>query len=326
MLHPGHPGDAAQALELEVITTTEIADSIRELTLRAVNGAALPAFTPGAHVRIQVADGQWNAYSLITLPGQDATAYRIAVRREDGGAGGSRAMHALRPGARVLVQMPRNDFALDTGPGPALLIAGGIGLTPLISMATALAATGRDFRLVMAARNRAAAAYADTLAQSFGARVAVHLDDEAGGPLPVSDLIATAAPGTHVYVCGPRPMIDATRAAWSARALPDAQFHTELFDAPQAEAGDQPFEVEVASSGQVFTVPPGKTIIEVLEAGGVDLVYDCQRGDCGICQTGVLDGTPDHRDVVLSPAEREAGKLIHICVSRAKSARLKLDL
>lgn len=325
MSHPGQPGDDAQAIALEVVTATDIADPIRELVLRPVNGDPLPAFTPGAHLRFQVADGQWNAYSLITLPGEPPTC-RIAVRREEAGAGGSRFMHALKPGDRVWAQPPRNDFALDDGAGPALLIAGGIGLTPLISMATDLEARGRDFRLVLAARNRGATAYADRLADLFPGRVTLHLDDVAGGPLPVAALIADAAPGTHVYVCGPRPMIEATRAAWAARALPDAQFHTELFDAPQAEAGDQPFEVELASTGQVFTVPPGKTIIEVLESGGVDLVYDCQRGDCGICQTGVLDGIPDHRDVVLSPAEREAGKLIHICVSRAKSARLKLDL
>lgn len=326
MSHPGQPGDAAQALELEVITTTEVADPIRELILRPVNGAPLPGFAPGAHLRFQVADGRWNAYSLITLPGQDATSYRIAVRREADGAGGSQAMHALRPGDRILAQAPRNDFPLDDGAGPALLLAGGIGLTPLMSMATALAQRGRPFRLVLAARSRAAAAYADLLGETFGAGVSLHLDDLSGGPMPVAQLIAEASPDTHLYVCGPRPMIEAARTAWAARALPDSQFHTELFDAPQAEAGDQPFEVELASTGQVFTVPPGQTIIEALEAGGVDLVYDCQRGDCGICQTAVLEGTPDHRDVVLSPAERAAGKLIHICVSRALSQRLKLDL
>ena len=326
MSHPGQPGDAAQALELEVITSTEIADPVRELILRPVNAAALPAFGAGAHLRFLVADGRWNAYSLIALPGDDGRSYRIAVRREDGGAGGSLAMHGLRTGDRIVAQPPRNDFPLDAGTGPALLLAGGIGLTPLISMATALAERGRPFRLVMAARTRAAAAYADLLGDTFGEGISLHLDDLVGGPMPVAELIADAAPDTHVYVCGPRPMIEAARTAWAARALPDNQFHTELFDAPQPEAGDQPFEVELASTGQVFTVPPGQTIIQVLEAGGVDLVYDCQRGDCGICQTGVLEGTPDHRDVVLSPAERAAGKLIHICVSRAKSARLKLDL
>lgn len=323
MTQTGQPGDAPQAIELEVVTATGVAEAIRELVLRPVNGAALPAFTPGAHLRFRVAEGRWNAYSLITLPGGDAASYRIAVRHDPAGAGGSSVMHGLKPGDRILAQPPRNDFALDDGTGPALLLAGGIGLTPLISMATALAATGRPFRLVMAARNRAAATYADLLGETFGEAVSLHLDDLGGGPLPVADLIAGITPDTHVYVCGPRPMIDAARAAWT---LPDAQFHTELFDAPQQEQGDQPFEVEVASTGQVFTIPPGKTIIEVLESGGVDLVYDCQRGDCGICQTAVLEGTPDHRDVVLSPAERAAGKLIHICVSRAKSARLKLDL
>ncbi|WP_211341199.1 2Fe-2S iron-sulfur cluster-binding protein [Paracoccus methylarcula] len=121
-------------------------------------------------------------------------------------------------------------------------------------------------------------------------------------------------------------MIDATRRAAEAAGFTPERIHTELFDTPEPEAGDSPFEVEIASTGQVFTVPPGQTIIEVLEENGLDIIYDCQRGDCGICQTAVLEGTPDHRDVVLSEAERAAGDVMQICVSRALSPRLKLDL
>ena len=138
-------------------------------------------------------------------------------------------------------------------------------------------------------------------------------------------LIASADPTAHVYVCGPKPMIDATRAAMDTAGRADL-FHAELFENASHQSGDKPFEVEVASTGQIFTIPADKTIIEVLEAGGMDLVFDCQRGDCGICQTDVLEGTPDHRDVVLSKAERDSGKVMQICVSRALSARLKLDL
>ncbi|MFV0492550.1 MAG: PDR/VanB family oxidoreductase [Pseudorhodobacter sp.] len=317
--------DAAQPFEVEIIETTEIAEAIRELRLRPVEGA-LPSFSAGAHLKFCIANGQWNAYSLITLPQDDDTgSYRIAIRRDEAGAGGSIFMHGLKPGDRISAEPPRNDFALHEGTAPSLLIAGGIGLTPLISMATRLAAEGRDFRLIQAARNRAAAAYHDQLVTAFGDRVTLHLDDQEGGPLPLAPLLGRISADTHVYVCGPRPMIDATRAAFTARGLPEAQFHTELFETSQAAKGDQPFEVEIAD-GRVFTIPAGKTIIEVLEENDIDLVYDCQRGDCGICQTDVLEGTPDHRDVVLSEAERSSGEVMQICVSRALSARLKLDL
>ena len=229
-------------------------------------------------------------------------------------------------GDRLDATGPKNHFPLDDGQGPVLLLAGGIGVTPLIAMASALTARGRDFRMVYASRSPAAAAFADRLVAAHGARIQLHHDDQAGGPVPVAELIAKADPAAHVYVCGPKPMIDATRAAMEAAGRADAQFHAELFENTSHEAGDRPFEVEIASTGQVITVPADQTIIEALEAAGVDLVYDCQRGDCGICQTDVLEGTPDHRDVVLSKEERDSGKVMQICVSRALSDRLKLDL
>lgn len=315
-------------LTLIVQRSTDIADLIREIHLTAADGAPLPPFEAGAHIMVTRPDGPENAYSLIDLGG-DQTAperYVLAVRRDDGGSGGSRFMHALTPGDTITASAPKNHFPLDHGTAPALLLAGGIGVTPLISMATALVRQGRDFRMVYACRSPAAAAFADRLAQAHGERLVIHHDDAAGGPLPVADLIAATDPAAHVYVCGPKPMIEATRAAMDAAGRDPAQFHAELFENASHQSGDKAFEVEVASTGQIFTIPPDKTIIEVLEAGGMDLVFDCQRGDCGICQTDVLEGTPDHRDVVLSQAERDSGKVMQICVSRALSARLKLDL
>lgn len=315
-------------LTLIVRRTDEVGELIREIELVRPDGAPLPPFEAGAHIEVTLPEGGHNAYSLIDFAGDAAApaAYLLGVRREDAGNGGSRFMHGLQAGDRLDATGPKNHFPLDDGQGPVLLLAGGIGVTPLIAMASALTARGRDFRMVYASRSPAAAAFADRLVAAHGARIQLHHDDQAGGPVPVAELIAKADPAAHVYVCGPKPMIDATRAAMEAAGRADGQFHAELFENTSHEAGDRPFEVEIASTGQVITVPADQTIIEALEAAGVDLVYDCQRGDCGICQTDVLEGTPDHRDVVLSKEERDSGKVMQICVSRALSDRLKLDL
>ncbi len=194
-------------------------------------------------------------------------------------------------------------------------------------MAAELKGRGSPYRFLYAARSESAMAFRAELEARHGSALMLHFDDQAGGPPELAPLIRTAAmEGAHLYICGPRAMIEAARRLAEAAAIPPARVHVELFDAPLAEAGDQPFEVEIASTGQVFVIPPGKSIIEVLEAAGIELVYDCQRGDCGICQTRVLAGIPDHRDVVLTEAERASNQVMQICVSRAKSPRLKLDL
>lgn len=309
--------------DLRITRTDPAADMIRCLELTSDTGA-LPGWTPGAHVEVALPDGGTRSYSLIDNTGDWAapTRYRLGVRLEPQGKGGSRHMHGLAVGDRVRVSAPKNGFALDATQAPALLVAGGIGVTPLVSMAAALARSGRDWRMIYAARNRAALAFADEVA---GDRLALHLDDVAGGPADLGPAIRAAAPGTHLYVCGPRPMIDAARAHAEAAGFTPDRIHFELFEAAAPVAGDQPFEVEI-NDGRVFTVPSGQSIIQALEAGGLDLIYDCQRGDCGICRTDVRAGTPDHRDVVLTEAERASGKVMQICVSRAKGGRLVLDI
>lgn len=322
------PDNGDHELALIVTRITELCADIREVVLQPADSAALPPFTAGAHIRVTLPDGRTNAYSLIDLDHRcDAPSeYTLAIRRDDTGAGGSKWMHGLSVGDRITAHGPQNDFPLETGSSQALLLAGGIGITPLLSMATALAGSARDWHMHYAARSTDIAAYADRLIETHRDRIRLHLDDQAGGPLAVAELIAGAAPETHIYVCGPRPMIDAVRQAAESAGFPSDQVHSELFDAPAPQADDGSFEVELASSGQVFSIPPDRTIIDVLEENGIDIVYDCQRGDCGICQTTVLEGIPDHRDVVLSQAERDAGDVMQICVSRAKSPRLKLDL
>ncbi len=309
----------------KIATVEPLTDRISAFTIEAADGA-LPVYTPGAHIRITTTEGENRAYSLVDFTPPDTTirTYTIAVQREDDGKGGSRFMHGLGQGDAVTLTSPKNDFPL-TWDKPAILLAGGIGITPMISMAAALKAAGQDFTLHYAGRSAPLMAYAERLAETFGDALHLHCDD-ADTALDLSAVITSVAGDTHLYVCGPRGLIDAARDCAEKAGIKSDHIHFELFDNAAHQQGDASFEVEVASTGQVFTVAPDQSIIEALEAGGVDVMYDCQRGDCGICQTEVINGTPDHRDVVLSEEERASGKVMQICVSRAKSARLVLDL
>jgi vanillate O-demethylase ferredoxin subunit len=317
-------------LLLKIAGIQDETDRIRVFNLVPRSGVVLPPYTAGAHLVFDLGAIGTRSYSLIDWPGDNSgdgqrpNTYQIAVQCEEDGLGGSKAMHALAIGDSLTAEGPKNDFELSDHAGPVLLLAGGIGVTPLISMATRLEQEGRPFRFVYAARSRSMMGFRDKLEQSFGPALMLAFDDK--NPLVSSVLMSGLTPDTHLYICGPRGMIDAARSAAIAANLPEKQIHVELFTTPDQLSEDSSFEVEIASSGQVFTVPPGRSIIEVLENAGVDLMYDCQRGDCGICQTDVVSGIPDHRDLVLTEAERDCGKLMQICVSRAKSARLVLDL
>lgn len=310
-------------IEVVIQNLVDLTPRIRQFTLSATG---LPPYSPGSHIEIQLPGTGERSYSLIdwTAPRPAPDTYVIAVQREDTGEGGSQAMHRLEAGETVALKPPSNDFEMADGEGSVLLLAGGIGVTPLISMASALKASGRDFVFHYSGRSLEGMAYADRLAAEFGDRLKVYTDD--ASPMPLSDVFSGAGSDTEIYICGPKGMIEAARKAADAAGVPSDRIHVELFSAPDAKAGDASFEVEVSSTGQVVTVPAGKTIIEVLEEAGVDVMYDCQRGDCGICQVDVISGEPDHRDVVLSEDERTSGKVMQICVSRALSARLVLDL
>lgn len=310
-------------LDLRVAQVAPLTDRISEFRLEAPEGGALPQWQAGAHIRVDVEGGN-RAYSLIRFAPGEEGAYRIAVQREDEGAGGSRFMHGLKVGDRITAAQPKCDFPV-VADASAVLLAGGIGITPVISMAAELKAGGVPFELHYAGRSRAVMGFADELVSAFGDAVTIHCDDDES-VLDLDAVIGTLGE-RHFYVCGPKGMIDAARSKAEAAGVPGARVHVELFDNASATAeGDRAFEVEIASSGEVFTIPPGKSIIEVLEEGGMDVMHDCLRGDCGICQTEVIEGEPDHRDVVLSDAEKAEGKVMQICVSRAKSARLVLDL
>lgn len=312
------------SLRLILEAVEPVTDRVSLFTFAAETGE-LPPYTPGAHVDFDLGEIGTRSYSLVdfTPPGTPPDRYRFAIQREDEGAGGSKAMHALAPGDPITASLPKNDFPLQPGDAPVLLIAGGIGVTPIISFATALKRQGASFAFHYATRSASVCAFRDRLEETFGDALTLWFDDQT--PIDLAALIDDAAPGPQIYCCGPRGMIEAVRERAEDAGIDKAHVHFELFTSPDTHVGDRPFEVQI-NDGRVFNIPADRTIIEVLEEAGIDVMYDCQRGDCGICQTDVIDGEPDHRDVVLSESERAAGKVMQICVSRAKSARLVLDI
>lgn len=313
--------------ETSPFTVTQIhaeTDQIKRFTLSRNDGAAV-AWQAGAHVRVALANGGDRAYSLMRLPGLEPHQIALGVLREVDSTGGSTFMHALEEGQELSVTAPANHFALHDDPAPALLIAGGIGITPLLSMAAELSSRNHPYSLHYAGRSARSLAFVDTLKALCGDRLHLHYDDDETA-LSIDTVLKTAAEGAHLYVCGPSGMIDAVLNQAKAQGWPETRLHSERFTADAPAGADTAFDVEIASSGQIIHVPADQSIIEALEAAGLDPLYDCQRGDCGICQCDVIDGIPDHRDVILTDAEKAAGDVMQICVSRAKSAKLTLDI
>ena len=207
-----------------------------------------------------------------------------------------------------------------------MLLAGGVGITPIASHAAALTAQQRPFALHYSSRSRDHLAMVDELKALCGSALHLHADDEADTRLDLGTVLDGCQPTQHLYVCGPKGMINAAIAAARARGWADDHVHVELFVEAAAQQGDAPIEVELRASGMTLQVPANQTILEAMEAAGCDPMFDCRRGECGVCQAVVIEGTPDHRDYFLSDSERASGKLIQTCISRAKTARLVLDL
>ncbi|BEP53472.1 PDR/VanB family oxidoreductase [Variovorax sp. V118] len=326
----------APTLQLRVAEARALNPLIRLLRLRAEDGRALPGFAAGAHIRVQVtlADGttDWRHYSLINFATERnatnaPTDYVIAVRKEAEGRGGSRFMHeGLAEGSVLTIEPPKNDFPLHTGPGGTVLVAGGIGVTPLASMAARRRAEGAAVRMHYAGRSRDLMAFLPELQALLGDDLRVHADAEAGAPLDIDALLDAVPAGDRLYVCGPKVMLDAVLARTQARGWEHDRVHFELFTEPVVEEGDQPFEVELAQSGQRFTVSVGQSILDCLIEHGCDPMFDCKRGECGVCAVPVIEGEIDHRDYVLTAREKAEGTVMQICISRAKGARLVLDL
>ncbi|WP_377273949.1 PDR/VanB family oxidoreductase [Peterkaempfera sp. SMS 1(5)a] len=303
------------------------AEGVVSLDLVHPAGKPLPAWEPGAHIDLHTG-GQIRQYSLCGDPA-DTTRYRIAVLREPSSRGGSAHVHSgLRPGAVVTVKGPRNHFPLVEADS-YLFVAGGIGITPILSQARAARSRGASWRLWHGGRTRASMAFGDELLQlaGDGGEVTFHPQDE-HGHLDLPAILSHAGPRTRVYCCGPEPLLAAIEAACEGLGLRE-RLHIERFAAvrvPQPAGGEQSFEVEAARSGVTLTVGPEESIVDALERAGVAVETSCRDGICGTCETAVLDGTPDHRDMLLSAEEHAAGRTMMVCVSRCSSRRLVLDL
>ncbi|MEU1516036.1 PDR/VanB family oxidoreductase [Streptomyces sp. NPDC005811] len=305
--------------ELVVERAESAADGVLALTLRHPLGEPLPGWEPGAHVDLVLGPGLERQYSLCGDPA-DVTSWRVAVLREPAGRGGSAHVHEqVGQGDKVRVRGPRNHFALRPAPRYRF-IAGGIGITPVLPMVAAAEAAGAEWSLLYGGRSRDSMAFTGELAR-YGDRVTVAPQDETG-LLDLGSVLDGLPEGTLVYCCGPGPLLDAVEARCPAGAL-----HLERFQPKEQQAGgDTEFEVELAQSGRTLTVAPGMSVLDTVRAAGVEVLYSCAEGTCGTCETDVLEGTPEHRDSVLSAEEREAGETMMICVSRCAGKKLVLDL
>lgn len=313
-------------LQVVVTDIAEQGEGNRALTLAPLLGE-LPPFEAGAHVDVHLPGGVVRQYSIASAPDERDRHYVLCVKLAPASRGGSRHIHEqLVAGQRLWISLPRNHFPLQAD-GPHLLLAAGIGITPLLSMAQALDARGEAFVLHHYVRERAQAAFAGRLAQGFAhGRVQVHADAEGESPLThvPGEL---AQPRGHLYLCGPGGFMDhfaalAERAGWPAQNI-----HSERFDPVElVRADDAPFEVELASSGEVVEVPAGQSIAQALGEAGIPVEVSCEQGMCGACVTGVLAGVPDHRDCVLGAAEHAANDRMTLCCSRSRSPRLVLAL
>lgn len=304
------------------------AEDITSIELRPVGGAQFPAFAPGAHIDLHLPNGMVRSYSLVN-PSGETHRYLVAVLKDRASRGGSRCVHEqLRVGMQIRISAPRNNFHLHEDARHTVLVAGGIGVTPLLCMALRLQALGRSFEFLYFARSRASAAFVPQI-EGLGVPVSWHFDAEKGGPPDLRALLAArnTGAGTHYYACGPAVMLDSFEKICAELGYRDA--HIERFTAVEvAAAADarSSYTVELKRAGKVFEVQPGQKLLAALRAAGVDPSTSCEEGICGSCETRVLAGIPDHRDSVLSASEQAANTTMMVCVSGCKSERLVLDL
>lgn len=311
------------------MTTPDVAAFV----LAPADGQPLPEIEPGAHVEFMIERaGQpplVRHYSLCNAP-NETDAFVFGIKLEPQSRGGSAWMHDLAQGDTVRLGAVRNLFPLSTQAKKHLLLAGGIGITPILAMAQALAASSADYQLHYFVRGQEHVAFGERLvrAQETG-RLYVHAGLDATGVKKVLDeVLAQPRPNDAAYCCGPGFFMDTVAATAQSNLWPEEQLHFERFQAAPiaSDAADEEFEVELKRSGRRCRVRPGQTIIQALAGAGCEVMTSCEQGVCGTCLTNVVEGTPDHRDAYLSKAERESGKLILPCVSRSKSPLLVLDL
>jgi len=311
------------------VTVTEVIDvtpMIKRFRFEPSDGAALPPFSGGAHVIVEMREGdvlRRNPYSLMSPPSQTSS-YTISVRRDDQGRGGSRFLHRdVRPGHRLLISPPVNLFPIDWRARKHLLVAGGIGITPFLAQMDQHARADSAFELHLSVRERAQGAYLDELEARFGGRVHIYCDDR-GERIPLDALLADQPLGTHLYVCGPAGMMEWILATARAAGWPDQSLHSERFLAPASGA---PYEVTLAVAGKTIRVTEHQSMLDAIEAAGIDAPYMCRGGACGECETAVVacEGTILHNDHFLSADDKASGRKIMPCVSRFEGRSLVLQ-
>lgn len=316
------PDTAPLWLTARVTAVTDAAQDVRSFDLTPDDAAAWPGFTAGAHVDVEIAPGLVRQYSLCSPPAAHTTLC-IAVKREDDGRGASRRLHeTVTPGDTLRISLPRNTFPLNMDRSAYVLVAGGVGVTPLIAMAHALDAAGKPFALHIFASSPEQVIFRQTLQTLFPGRVHLHHNRAeaftAAGPY---------SPESALYLCGPAGFMAQVITAARASGWPTEAIFSESFTpARRGSTEDRPFEVELRKSGRILTVPVGQSLLEVLHANGHPVICSCTQGICGSCLTPVLEGIPDHRDAILTDAERAQNRQMTVCVSRALSTRLTLDL
>ena len=315
-------------MPVRVTAVTPVADNVKRFSLVRLDGKPLPVFSGGAHVVVSMNDAgrlRRNPYSLMSPP-HDPSSYEISVLRVERSRGGSVFMHErVKPGDQLVISQPMNLFPVDMRGRKHLLVAGGIGITPFMAMMEQLSREGRSFELHYAVRTRTHGAYWKPLQERYGEhRVKTYCDAESLF-VPVQELLEHQPLGTHLYVCGPGGMIDGVLGSARQAGWPEQNLHCERFVAPPP---GNPFRVILRRSGREVPVAAHQSILEAIEAAGVDAPFLCRGGACGQCETAVmsLDGTLEHNDHYLSDAEKAAGGKVMICVSRFKGRELVLDL
>ncbi|CAG9269664.1 PDR/VanB family oxidoreductase [Paraburkholderia caribensis] len=304
----------------------ELADDVVEFRFAYRTGAELPNWEPGAHIDVHIAEGIIRQYSLCGKP-DDRAQWTIAVLREKQSRGGSkRLVEDINVGDEITVSEPRNHFSLIENSPRYLFIAGGIGITPIIPMIEQVSQGGRPWRLLYGGRTRASMAYLPELS-AYAHRVTPHPQDE-HGLLDLARAVSDAGPGTHVYCCGPEPLLAALEVTMKSANRPAEELHVERFSAPKVvnESENHVFEVVFAKSGFTKTVGPNETILSVAEQAGLEVSTACREGTCGSCETRVIDGEVDHRDWILTEDERANAGVMMVCVSRCRGKRLVLDI
>jgi vanillate O-demethylase ferredoxin subunit len=316
-------------ISVRVARKQQEAVDICTFELVAEDGAPLPAFSAGSHVDVHLPGGLTRQYSLCN-DSTESHRYLIGVLRDPASRGGSTAMHdEVSEGQLLQISAPANHFPLAHEATQHLLLAGGIGVTPILCMAERLANSGADFEIHYCTRSPERTAFHQRIAaSSFAPKVHFHFDDGAAEQqLDIPALLGAPVNGVHLYVCGPKGFMDAVLNTARAKGWLDAQLHYEFFAGTVTKSdNDASFEVQLASSGKIVVVPADKTVVQALLEAGVDVHVSCEQGVCGTCLTRVIEGVPDHKDMYLTPEEQAANDQFTPCCSRSKSARLVLDL